>query len=207
MLGIFGGTFDPPHCGHVALGRWLLASGTLSAVHYVVNHCPPHRALPEADSHHRLAMLKLALADESKLIADDREIRREGVSYICDSLSEFRAEIGSIQPLAFVVGSDALATINSWHNWQTIPQLTHLLVLDRLGTPDAAQLAEQLGFALIADEARLEQQSAGQVRLVRQPIIEVTATNIRAQLHKRQRPTDLPDAVFNYIESHKLYVG
>lgn len=206
MLGVFGGTFDPPHRGHVILGQWLLASGVLSAVHYVVNHRPPHRALPKADGHHRLAMLKLALADEPNLIADDREIRRAGVSYMCDSLAEFRAEAGSDQPLALIVGSDTLATISSWHNWQTILQLVHLLVLCRVGTPDAAQLAEQLGLVIV-DKEVLQQHPAGRVWLVRQPVIEIAATDIRAQLHRRQRATDLPAAVLSYIESHQLYAG
>jgi len=106
VLGIFGGTFDPIHCGHLELARELRATLGFSAVRFIPAGDPPHRAAPVATAAHRLAMVELAVAGHQGLEVDAREIRRMGRSYTVPTLEELRNEVPS-RSLALIVGADA----------------------------------------------------------------------------------------------------
>src|SRR5206468_2830981 len=106
VLGIFGGTFDPVHCGHLELAREVRAALRLAAVRFIPAGDPPHRAAPVAPALHRLAMVELAIADHPGLEVDAREIQRRGRSYTVESLEELRGEL-PLRALALIVGADA----------------------------------------------------------------------------------------------------
>ena len=131
-LAILGGTFDPVHIGHLRVA-WEAAEALDAEVRLMPAHVPPHRPQPQASAAHRVAMLRLALAGQSRLALDERELSRPGPSYTVDTLRELRREIGSQRPLLLLVGADAYAGLPSWHDWLELYALAHLVVLTRPG--------------------------------------------------------------------------
>lgn len=206
IRGVFGGTFDPVHEGHVRLGRELMQSGHYDCIQYVVNAQPPHREQPKASAHHRLAMLEIALAREPGLIADDREIARAGVSYTFDTLLEIRAELGAHQPLALILGSDAFMTLPGWHRWRDLASLAHFVVLTRADLDAQMQdVIRDLSLPVL-DGGALKDTPAGALWFANQPVIPLCATDIRQRLGQREQvDNQLTSEVLDYIRSHSLY--
>lgn len=204
---ILGGTFDPIHVGHLRAALELRERLQLTEVRLVPCHWPPHRGQPGASSEQRLAMVQAAVADEPGLAADDRELRRAGPSYSIDTLAELRAELGAAVALSLIVGADAFAGLDSWHRWQELPTLAHLVVIDRPGfeLPRAGAVYD-FWQARQRAPARLATTAAGGVSLVRLPPLPVSATAIRAAIAAGRSPRWLlPDPVWDYIRRERLY--
>ena len=132
VLGIFGGTFDPVHCGHLELACEVHAALDLAAVRFIPAGDPPHRAAPVAPAIHRLAMVELAIAEHPGLEVDTREIQRRGRSYTVETLEELRSEQPS-RRLALIVGADAFLGFPTWHRWRELFDLAHVVVVARPG--------------------------------------------------------------------------
>src|SRR4029453_3192092 len=132
VLGVFGGTFDPIHCGHLELAREVRAGLNLDAVRFIPAGDPPHRAAPVAPAIHRLAMVELAIADDPGLEVDTREIQRRGRSYSVETLEDLRCEAPA-RPLALIVGGDAFLGFPGWHRWRELFALAHVIVVARPG--------------------------------------------------------------------------
>ena len=130
---IYGGTFDPVHNGHLRLAIELRERLGVNSVALVPCHIPTHRERPGASGADRLALLRLAVADEPGLVVDDRELARGGASYSADTLRQLREEIGAHEPLVMVLGSDAFAGFDRWQDWQAIAGLAHVVVVPRPG--------------------------------------------------------------------------
>ncbi|MEX0603670.1 MAG: nicotinate-nucleotide adenylyltransferase [Marinobacter sp.] len=205
---IFGGTFDPVHNGHLRLAIELKERLGLTQVALVPCHIPPHRERPGADSSERLDLLKLAIYGEPGLVVDDRELVRDGQSFTADTLRQLRAELGEQKPLAMAVGTDAFATFDRWQDWQQIPELAHIIVVNR---PDSALAPESEPARLLmsrrATEAgQLHLQPAGLVLEVELPQLSISATAIRSTIAQGQSPRYLlPDRVWDAIRSNSLY--
>ncbi len=133
-IGIFGGTFDPIHIGHVksidAVATWL----HLDKVLIIPAHIPPHKTdsniTPKATSAQRATMVELAIADKPLFYCDRRELNRNGPSFTIDTLKELKATYPN-QPLYFVIGMDSLQTFTTWHKYKEILSLCHLVVNTR----------------------------------------------------------------------------
>lgn len=206
VRGVFGGTFDPVHCAHVHFGKQLMYSGFFSCIHYVVNGHPPHRPPPRVSAAARFAMLDIALADEPGLLADDRDIKRGGVSYMADTLLELRADLGRATPLAFILGADALAAMPTWHHASQLAKLAHLVVLGRAGDTPCAESSEALGFAVVDNLETLTTAAAGRAWYAAMPEMQIAASDIRLRLQQKLAVADLlPDAVLRYICQQGLY--
>jgi len=206
---VYGGTFDPIHCGHLAIAR--AARDALSCdVRLMPAGDPPHRAAPGADAAQRAAMVALAIAGESGLLLDHRELERPGRSYTVETLADLRAARGPAQPLAWLVGADSLLGLTSWHRWQDLFALAHLVVAERPGSTLDADLPPALADALQArwteTSADLETAPAGRVLRLRQPLYPVSATDVRARAARGASLQGLvPDAVAAFIEEKGLY--
>ena len=114
-IGLFGGTFDPVHNGHLRVALELKQRLALDEMRLLPCHRPPHRATPDRSSSDRLAMLELAVADCPQLQVDARELDRSTPSYSVETLEQLRAELGAHVALCWCVGLDSLASFDSWH--------------------------------------------------------------------------------------------
>lgn len=204
---IFGGTFDPIHIGHLRAAVELRERLQLTEVRLLPCHCPPHRDLPGASSLQRLAMVAAATAGEPGLTVDARELDRPGPSYTVDTLAELRGELGPEVALSLVMGADAFAGLASWHRWQRLPELAHLLVVERPGfeLPREGAVFELWQHRQCA-AATLAEHPAGGIALLELPPLPVSATAIRETIAAGHSPRWLvPDPVWDYIRQHRLY--
>lgn len=179
-IGIFGGTFDPIHLGHLRTGFELLQSLSLTEMRWIPVGDPGHREPPLASAELRLAMLRAAVADQPGFVVDDREMRRRGASYTIDTLLELRAESPG-RPLCLVLGMDAFLGFTGWRRWQDILGLAHLVVAHRPGWERpvegalGALLAER-GTTLAAD---LHAAEAGRIYVHAVTQLEISSTGLR----------------------------
>lgn len=212
-IGVLGGTFDPIHHGHLRLAEELGATLRLEAVRLVPSGTPPHRTAPQVAAGHRLAMTSLAAAGNNRFQVDEREMRRAGPGYTFDTLGDLRAEIGATQPLVLIIGADAFLEFATWHRWHEIFALAHVAVAHRPGFP-VERWSERMPQPLAREyTARLMQQPlavhltpAGGIVVVPFTALDISATAIRGMLKSGASPRYLlPDAVLDYIRTHKLY--
>lgn len=210
----YGGTFDPVHCGHVAIAR--AARDALQAeVRLMPAADPPHRPSPGADAPHRARMLELAIAGEPGLAVDLRELERAArhpsvPSYSVDTLEQLRGRIGDTAPVAWLLGADSFAILPKWRDWQRLFELTHLVVAEREGNPLDEALPPELAAALSGRWAARPQDlriaPAGRVLRLRQPLHAASATDLRARIADGRPWHDrVPPAVAAYIQRHGLY--
>jgi len=177
-IGLFGGTFDPVHHGHLRSALELREALSLTTVRLVPNHRPAHRGATQASSADRLAMLEQAVRCVPGLDVDARELQRDGPSYTVDTL-EALADEHPRAVLVFFMGLDAFNHFTDWHRPERILELAHLVVIDRPG----AELAESAGTLLqrqrqaIGD--RIEQARAGVIERRALTRLEISASRIR----------------------------
>lgn len=208
-IALLGGTFDPVHHGHVQSALELKQRLSFSQFYLLPCHIPPHRQLPGVSSQHRLAMVKLAIAG-TELAVDDRELLRQQPSYTVDTLQQLRQEQGSAVSIVWVMGTDAFASLDSWHRWQDLLGLAHIVVIARPGEslPEQGPVAQLLASHRAASAEQLRGQPAGLIWLESLTPYPVSATLIRqALLHNAPVSHYLPASVLNYIQQHRLYAG
>lgn len=195
-LGVLGGTFDPIHLGHLLIAEQARDELDLEQVLFVPAGSPPHK--PDqmiAPDHHRLAMLELAIATHPAFALSRVDMDRPGPSYTADTLALLRAEWGPTVRLHFILGSDSLAELLTWHQpWRLIQQ-ARLAVADRPG--------------LEVDLAELERGLPGlnaAVDWVSMPEVGISATDIQRRVQTgRSIRYQVPAAVEDYILRHGLY--
>ncbi len=210
MIGIFGGTFDPVHFGHLRPALDVKQALGLDEMRMIPAFKPPHRIQPVANPGQRLTMLRAAVGDEPDLQIDNREMLREGESFMVDSLVSLRAESGD-KPLCLVLGIDAFLKLDEWHRWQDIPELAHIVVTHRPGWQLDMNAASPKLRALwrerqVTDSTELTSSPAGRIILQAVTSLEISATQIRALVAAGKSPRYLlPDKVWNLIRMHSLY--
>lgn len=209
MIGFLGGTFDPVHYGHLRPAREAFDRLGFERLHLVPVARPPHRAAPVAAAPERLRMVELAVSEFPGFIADDREVRRGGVSYTVPTLEGLRAEIGA-RPLCLLLGSDAYAGLPAWHRWQRLFDLAHVVVMQRPGTPLSAGAGPAWAATRLCTQAAdLARRPAGGILYLSVTPYDVSATALRALIARGAQPPpgQLPGAVWDYIRQHQLYRG
>jgi nicotinate-nucleotide adenylyltransferase len=209
MIGIYGGTFDPIHYGHLRTALEVKEAAGLAEVRFIPCHIPPHRGTPGANPEQRLRMLQAALADgEPGFRIDTRELERPGPSYMVDTLTSIRAEIGP-RPLGLIVGLDAFAGLHRWHRWRALFDLAHLLVMRRPGPAPALpeELKSLLDERQTVSAERLRAAPAGLIHCIPVTQLDISATRLRAALRAGRSARYLtPDAVLRLIREEGLYV-
>ncbi|MEY2632307.1 MAG: hypothetical protein RIR00_961 [Pseudomonadota bacterium] len=210
-LGLFGGTFDPIHHGHLRLAEEALGRLGLAGIRWIPAGQPPHRAAPGVTGQDRLEMVRLAIAGHPQFSLDPAEVDAAAPSYTHTTLTRLRHELGPVQPLVLLLGADAFAGLASWHRWQEMLDLAHLAVAHRPGYPIAAAA---LPAALAAEyharhgegPAALAGAPAGRILSFPMTQLAISATQIRQLLAERASPRYLlPEAVLHYIQNHHLY--
>lgn len=181
MIGILGGTFDPVHFGHLRPALEVMQALGLEQVRFVPNRIPPHRETPWLDVDKRLELLKTAIDDQPGFILDEREINREGHSYMVDTLESLRSEFPS-HGLCLILGMDAFLGLKEWHQWQRIPELCHLVVTTRPGSSIDPDFIDSLPATLTTSSSGLTQQAAGRILLQSVTQLDISASRIRMML-------------------------
>ncbi|WP_018953687.1 nicotinate-nucleotide adenylyltransferase [Thioalkalivibrio sulfidiphilus] len=207
MLGILGGTFDPIHFGHLRPALEVMEHLRLDEVRFVPCRIPPHRRTPVASVEHRQAMVERAVHGQPGFVVDRRELDRDGPSYSVDTLESLRAELGNDMPLCLMMGMDAFAGLPSWHRWEEILKLAHIVVAHRPGSPASHDLGDWATEAATRDLHELRARPAGAVWF--QPVtqLDISATAIRAMLRRGESPRYLmPSSVLDYIRVQGLYL-
>lgn len=202
MIGVFGGTFDPVHFGHLRLAEELADALAVREVRFLPVGHPPHRPPPATPAAHRVEMLRLALAGNPRLVVDAREVRRPGPAYTVETLDELRAELGTEAPLCLFLGWDAFAGFASWKDWRRIFGLAHLAVAKRgtavapddLSTPKSSDIP---GNSSIPDSSSTSGAAAGLGSLTGE---------LRAEAERRraEAPADLGDRPAGRLWLHAM---
>ena len=206
-LGLFGGTFDPVHIGHLRGGLEVAEMMGLDELRLTPNARPPHRDTPHVSAHDRLAMVECAVEGVATLVVDARELQRDKPSYTIDTLELMRAELAADDQLFLLLGWDAFCGLPTWHRWEELLQHCHILVLQRPDAdsepPDA--LRNLLAARSVSDPLALTGPN-GNIAFVWQTPLAVSATQIRQLLASGKSVRFLvPDAVLAYIDAHGLY--
>jgi nicotinate-nucleotide adenylyltransferase len=187
-IALLGGTFDPVHLGHL-LAAWEASEALDAEVRLMPANVPPHRPQPVASAEQRVALLRAALAGQSRLRLDTRELRRSGPSYSVDTLRDLRAEVGPLQSLALLVGADAFAGLPSWHEWRALFDLAHIVVMTRPGSAQRWPAELEAAIAPRRTEANaLHAAPAGAVHALAITALDISATQVRAQLAAGREP-------------------
>ena len=206
-IGILGGTFDPIHFGHLRTALELQEALDLKEVRIIPCYQPVHRKSPVATPEQRLEMVKTAIIGETALRLDTCEIDRKTPSYTIDTLKGLRASHPNT-PLCLIMGIDALLSFSSWHKWEEILTLAHLVVAHRpqYHLPQTGIVADLLKERLRHNPSDLHTCLAGNILLHPVTPLEISATDIRKQIATGSNPRYLlPDSVYNYIKEHGTY--
>jgi nicotinate-nucleotide adenylyltransferase len=214
-IGLFGGTFDPIHYGHLRLAEEIAEGAKLADVLFMPSGTPPHRTRPGASAADRVAMAKLAVAGNDRFTVDDRETRRAGPGYTVDTLSELRRELGSQRSIVLLLGADAFLELCTWHRWRNLFELAHIAVAYRPGFPiDTWQarmpepLAREYAARSMEEPLSVHLAPAGGIAAVSMTGLAISATFVRnALVQGASARYLLPDTVLEYIRSHALYTG
>jgi len=190
-IGIFGGTFDPVHHGHLLLARALRDTFALDEVRLIPTGLPPHRDVPPVTPQQRIELVRLALAGETGLLADDREVRRDGYCYTIDTLSEIQSEHPQAL-LVWLIGGDSFLNLVRWRRWQALLEAGHLVVAARPGFDFSALVPDlEKEFTARAVPASPEALGKGRISVLPTPLMPVSSTQIRQKLARGEDVADL----------------
>jgi nicotinate-nucleotide adenylyltransferase len=206
-VGIFGGTFDPIHYGHLRTAFEMLQALRFGEIRFVPSGDPPHRGETYADAALRLEMVRVATKAQAGFAVDDRELKRDGPSYTIDTLASLREEQCEV-PFGLILGMDAFLGLATWHRWDEILDLAHIVVAHRPGwrAPDVGALGElvnEFGTHRIDD---LHEHSHGRIHIHAVTQLEISSTEIRELVAAGRDPRFLmPDAVRDVIANSGCY--
>ncbi len=199
-IGVFGGTFNPIHAGHLVIAEEVYDCHNLSKVLFIPANIPPHKYAEDlADAHHRYKMVEEAIRGNDKLEVSDFEIKREGRSYTIDTVQDVLRSYGRDCEIFLIMGADSLSELELWKDVKALSQLCHFVVVNRpeysVDVPDS--LAGVVGNDTVSEIERLRVQISP---------IGISSTDIRKRLREGADVSGLvPSCVEAYIREHGLY--
>ena len=208
-IGLFGGTFDPIHYGHLRTAFELWQMLRLTEVRFLPAGNPPHREQPLASAELRLRMVRAAVAGEPAFTVDDREMRRSGVSYSVETLAELRAEHPR-RSLCLLLGMDAFLGLPHWHRWRELLELAHVVVAHRPGwkAPTQGPLGEVMVDHGTGSIRELHEQAAGRIYVHAVTQLEISSTELRQLIVAGRDPRYLvPDEVRRILLDTQCYAA
>ncbi len=198
MIGIYGGSFNPIHLGHLETAISLKAELKLEHLFFVPCCIPVHKDELKFSSAERLQMIKIALERYPSIELDEREIKRGGKSFTIDTLNELK-NIYTDSPICLIIGMDSYLSIKSWKDWKKFSQLAHLVVLKREGYNGENVLLES--FQKTSDADQLKSQKNGLLFFSNTPLIEVSSSDIRNKISDNQNLDNLlPQNIIDYLQ-------
>ena len=214
MIGIFGGTFDPVHYGHIKPALSIKQALNLTQIRFIPNRIPPHREIPWLDVEQRLILLKVALKDYADVVIDERELNRDGPSFMVDTLKSLRSDFPD-EDLCLIIGMDAFMGITTWFQWRSLFDLCHLVVTTRPGFNESA-IADQmsaedyqfLSAKMVGHAHELRPRETGKILLKSVPQLDISSTQIRAKLLKNEDVSEwMPEAVSGRLSENRSLLG
>jgi nicotinate-nucleotide adenylyltransferase len=206
-IGVFGGTFDPIHYGHLRTALELQEAAELAEVRFVPCGEPPHRGDPPRIGDMRLEMVRAAVADQRGFVVDDREFLRPGPSYTVDTLASLKSDFPT-QGLCLLLGMDAFLGLHTWHRWQEIIDLAHLIVAHRPGwtAPGDGIIGDLLRERRTSRVEPLHETPSGLIFVQAVTQLEISASDLRRALAAGTDPRYLlPESVREMILRSNCY--
>ena len=194
-VAIMGGTFNPVHCGHIEMAKYVLEKAYADEVWFMPNGNPPHKNDENIlDKVHRANMVKLAIEGLDGVRFCDVEVKREGYSYLVDTLKELCESYE--HEFYFILGADSLSQIESWYKFKDYPRYSKFLAFGRNGADDVKGISKYLSNKYLFD-----------ITCVDMPKVDISSTDIRNLLKTGKSGVDfLPEKVYNYILDNELYI-
>lgn len=194
-IGILGGTFNPPHLGHLVAAQEAYRELDLDRVVLIPAGIPPHKPVDdEPGPEHRLELCRLAVGDDERFSVSDLELRREGPSFTVDTLKTLRTQSPS-DDLFLILGGDIAAGLPRWHEPERVLELATVAIAKRRGTAKAA-----------VQDALAQLKGGEGARFFQMPRIGISSTMVRRRVRAGQPIRYfVPDGVMHYIETHRLY--
>ncbi len=208
MIGIFGGSFDPVHFGHIKTALALLENFDFEQIRFIPCQQSPHKNKVYASAEHRWQMLSLIANSHEKLMVDDCELKRHAPSYTIDTLIELRERFGDKKSLVLILGIDAYLKFCQWHHYENILSYCHLMILQRPGytLPESGCEKDYINSCMVEDIALLTDTAYGKIFLSDLEKIDISSTQIRRTIADGEQPRYvIPGNVWNYIKRNKLY--
>lgn len=207
---LFGGTFDPIHFGHLFTSQYLAQKIGLQKITFIPNNIPVYKSRPGANSIQRFEMLQSAIIDLPLFEINTIELQINRPVHTIETMEYIRNEYGKNYPLVFILGQDSFLSLNQWYRWKELLLICHLLVFNRLCYIDKILLPNDIKFFLnkhiTNDINKLYQYPSGYIFMYENPIINISATEIRKRCQQNQSCNGLlPDRVINYINKNNLY--
>ena len=196
-IGLFGGTFDPIHNGHLHIARSFADELDLESVILLPAGDPYHKTAPRTAAHHRLAMAEIAAQADSRLAVSDCDIVRQGATYTHDTVQIFRQHFPAAE-LWLLIGMDSLLQLHTWHRWQNLVRQCRIAAAARPGS-NLAQAPAPLQTWLA------EALPQGRLHILQAEPLPISSSQIRQQLAVKHTSPDLPPTVLDYIRQHQLY--
>jgi len=209
IIGIFGGTFNPIHNGHLVLAQTVLDTLHCTQVRLIPAAVPPHKQTPAVTAQHRSTMVQLAIQDHPKLVLDTCELERQGTSYTIETLHLLRQRFPN-QALCLMMGQDSYQKLPTWHRWLELLDYSHLLVVHRADREKTLFLHPEHEGKLVdiatAPEA-FATQANGLISFLPTTPPDISSTRIREQIRHNGESaiTEIPQQVFSFIQQNRLY--
>jgi nicotinate-nucleotide adenylyltransferase len=204
VIGIYGGSFDPIHYGHLRTAAEVKALFGLDQLRLMPCYQSPLKQETRASAADRVAMLQLAIAEQTDWLCETCEIDRQGPSYMVETLATLKADLASSTLMVFI-GMDAFNQLTHWYRWQQLFNYAHLVVMTRPGIKPN-NLDDFLANRLVSHAAALKTSTAGQLFFQTVTPLDISATTIRSLFFNHGNARFLlPDSVIAYINAHNLY--
>ncbi len=206
-IGIFGGTFDPIHLGHIHSSMDAARQLDFDRILLIPAHIPPHKAGTHASAGQRKQMVELVCAHFDIFKLDSRELERTTPSYTIDSVKELKRQHPNSK-LFFFIGTDSLINLPSWHQIKELVELCHFVVSTRPGYCPTTLQDEFFRNRLTHDIALVQRQKAGCILLLETCQLDISSTQIRAMLKNGDTTAPyLSNEVAQFISENSLYQG
>lgn len=198
MIGIYGGSFDPVHLGHLKTATSIKNELDIERLFLLPCYEPVHKQSLNYSSEQRLEMLSLAIQDFPELEIDTREILREGSSFMIDTLIELVEEFNN-HTICLIIGMDSFINFKTWKQWDEFADLVHMVVLPRSGNqPDKKSLDT---FDLAKDKDHLKSELTGLLYFSNSKLIDISSSDIRDKIANDQNLDQLvPSSVINLLQ-------